>query len=251
MTRPASTIVSITPPRYRMMTAAASSDSGIALRLMTPLRQSRRKNAEDEDHEHRADDQRADQVADRHLDERRRPEDRRVDLDARERGTQRLERLLDALRHAERVPPRLLLDDQQQARHVVDDRVTNRRPVAFDHVGDVAERDRRTVAEGDRRHARSCSAVCTPVRWLTAIRWLGRSTNPPASTDTASPCRAGDVVERQPVRPQPLRIARAPGADGHAVPRSRRWPRPARPSAAGGSSTARASRAPSATASST
>ena len=66
--------------------------------------------------------------------------------DVAERRLQRLERLLDAARHLERVGAELLLDDQQQAGHVVDDGVADRRRMALDDGGDVAEPNRRADA---------------------------------------------------------------------------------------------------------
>ena len=119
--------------------AAASSDSGIAVRLMTAVRQSHRNSDQHEDDQHAADQQRAIQVGERHLDERRRPEDGGVDVDAGKRRLQRGERRLDVARHLQRVALGLLLDDQQQARAVVDDAVADRRREALDDVGDVAQ----------------------------------------------------------------------------------------------------------------
>ena len=61
------------------------------------------------------------EVVDRLLDERRRPEDRRVDLDAGKTGPHLVHRVLDALRDLHRVGAAELLDDQHQAGAVVDD----------------------------------------------------------------------------------------------------------------------------------
>ncbi len=61
-------------------------------------------------------------------------------------GFKRVERRVDVARHLQRVAVRLLLDDQQQARAVVDHAVADRRREAFDDVGDVAERRHRRQA---------------------------------------------------------------------------------------------------------
>ena len=45
------------------------------------------------------------------------------------------------------LPQRLLLDDQQQAGPVVDDRVADGRRMTFDDFGDVAQAQRRAVAK--------------------------------------------------------------------------------------------------------
>ena len=50
-----------------------------------------------------------------------------------------LDRLVDVARHLQRVAPRILLDDQQQARAAVDDRVAGERLRADREIGDVAE----------------------------------------------------------------------------------------------------------------
>ena len=56
-------------------------------------------------------------------------------------GRELVERLLDAVGDVERVGPRELLDDEHQARAVVDDGVADQRLVVVDDVGDVAEPD--------------------------------------------------------------------------------------------------------------
>ncbi len=60
-----------------------------------------------------------------------------------------LKRLFDLVRDIERVAPGLLLDDQQQARAVVDDRVADRGGKALDDLGHVAEPERRPAAKAD------------------------------------------------------------------------------------------------------
>ena len=109
------------------------------------------------------------------------PEDRRVDRRRPGRpGRSSSSAVLDAACDSSVLRPRQLLDDEQQARAVVDDRVADRRlvarrprrprrparsacpPRARDrHLGEVARRRR--------------SAACA----RTASRWLGVSTNPP------------------------------------------------------------------------
>ena len=53
-------------------------------------------------------------IPQRHLDECRGAEDRRIDLDVFQARSERLERGLDVARHVQRVAVRLFLDDQQQ-----------------------------------------------------------------------------------------------------------------------------------------
>ena len=84
-------------------------------------------------------------------------------------GRQIVERRLDALRDVQRVRPRELLDDEQQARPVVDDRVADERLVAVDQSRHVAERDdwplRPSTTPGqvagrhDRRHVMDVQAL--------------------------------------------------------------------------------------------
>ncbi len=53
-----------------------------------------------------------------------------------------LDRLFDPARDVERVRPRELLHDEQQAGPVVDDGITEKRLVVLDDLGDVAQMDR-------------------------------------------------------------------------------------------------------------
>ena len=78
---------------------------------------------EDQHDEHAAEDQRVAEVFDRQFDEGRRAEDRWVDLDLRQRRRDCGERRLDAAGDLQGVAPRLLLDDEQEPRAVVDDGV--------------------------------------------------------------------------------------------------------------------------------
>ena len=113
ITRPARTIVLIVVPIARRITPAATSESGMAVRLIRAVRQSKRKPIEDHDHQAAADEHRVAEVVDRPLDERRGSEDRRVNIHAFILEVERGQGLLDAQRHVERVPLRLLLDDQK------------------------------------------------------------------------------------------------------------------------------------------
>ncbi len=61
-----------------------------------------------------------------------------------------VDRLFHAPRHVERVRPGKLLDDEHQARAVVDDGVARERLVVDDDVGHVAEQDRGAVGRRDR-----------------------------------------------------------------------------------------------------
>jgi hypothetical protein len=107
---------------------------------------------EQEDAEHhqqqqRADEQRRAEVAERRLDEARRPEQAGVDLDALETGGHGGERLLDAPGHLEGVGAGELLDDQQQPGAVAEDGVADERLVVLHHVGHVADPQRLAVGQ--------------------------------------------------------------------------------------------------------
>ena len=91
---------------------------------------------------------------------RRRPEDRRVDLDALEARPQLLERLLDAAGDVERVGPRELLDDEHDARAVVDDGVAEQRLVVQRRGSATSrQRDLLAVCALERRRCARSSAV--------------------------------------------------------------------------------------------
>ena len=82
------------------------------------------------------------EVLDGIIDEVAGPEDLRVDLDPGQAGSHLVERRLDPPRHLERISPRELLDDEEQARAVVDHGVASQRLVVDEHLGHVAEHDR-------------------------------------------------------------------------------------------------------------
>ena len=144
------------------------------------------KDHEDEDHEDATHQQCPAQVLRRHLDERRRPEDRRVHVNAAERGPHVLERRFHPVRDGKRVRAELFLDDEHQAGTVVDDGVADRRREALDHGGHIAHAKHGAVSGRDddrfevayRFHGRGMRK---------ASRWLGVSRKPPAWSDTPSP----------------------------------------------------------------
>ena len=94
---------------------------------------------DDHDHQQKADQHRHPQIVDRIVDEGRRAEDRRVEVDARQTRFERLDGGVDALSHLERVAPRQLLDDQQQSGAAVDHGVADDRLVVGDHPAYVAQ----------------------------------------------------------------------------------------------------------------
>ena len=98
-------------------------------------------------HEQAAEPERFGEMMDRNLDEARRAEDGAVDGDARQRGLQFLEHLFDALRDIERVSPRLLLDDEQDAVTVIDHRIADGRRIANLDLRDIAKANRRAIPE--------------------------------------------------------------------------------------------------------
>ncbi len=89
-----------------------------------PLEEER---AEDEDDEQRPDQQRDREVVDRRVDEVGGAEDVGVELDAGKARLHLVDRRLHTVGDVERVPPRVLLDDQQQAGTAVDDCVAGER----------------------------------------------------------------------------------------------------------------------------
>ena len=106
MARPARTIVLIVPPSQRSRTTAETSDSGMAVRLMTAVRHSKRKAMRMSDDEDAAEDHGDAEVVQRLLDERGGAEDVRGDLDVGQAGPQRLQGLLELARDFEGVGPR-------------------------------------------------------------------------------------------------------------------------------------------------
>ena len=97
ITSPARTIVLIVAPRRWSTSTAAISDSGIATRLISAVRQSNRNATSTMTTSRQPMSSACVRLSMRPLDEVGRPEDRRVDLDAGQAGLQLVERLLDAL----------------------------------------------------------------------------------------------------------------------------------------------------------
>src|SRR4030095_3012511 len=87
------------------------------------------------------------QVRQRTLDEGGRAKDGGIDLKAWEARLQRVERGFHLISDGPGVSPRLLLDDEQQTWSVVDHRVTDRHRMADAYFGNIAEPNRRPVAE--------------------------------------------------------------------------------------------------------
>ena len=106
--------------------------------------------AEDQHHEDGADEERHRQIVDRQLDEGRRAEDLMVDLDAGQAGPHLVERRLHPSGDLQRVGPGKLLDDEHQARAVVDDGVADEQRLFPQHVRHVAQADRAAVLRHDR-----------------------------------------------------------------------------------------------------
>ena len=178
----------------------------------------------------------------------------RIDLDVAERRASALASAASTPRVTSSVlRAELLLDDEQQAGHVVDDRVADRRRMAF--ARPCATSPSRSGAP-PRRDTTMRSPGPRPIATAAAVRDgepLVRRVDEAAGFRRDTPSRAAvdDLVERARRARAADRDRRAPGAADRAGPRSRRSRRRAPPSAAAGSSTARASSAPSATASST
>ena len=193
------------------------------------------KQSQHHDHQHAADDQRVRQVLECSFDKRRRSEDLCIDINVRQTGCQLLHRFLNTVRDVERVGPWLLLDDQQNAGHVVDDRVTNRRRRSDLHLSHVAQQQRCSVAVRDDR-----------VHQVFGILHRRRVPNRQSlirSVDEADGNRLDRIpdsqhhrVQRDAVRPQPigidehLKLLVVVAPDGHVGDsRNRHQPRPDRP----------------------
>ena len=242
MTSPAMTIVlMVAPPRRCSTERRRQQRQRNGVRLMRAVRQSKRKAIRIDDHQAAADRQsawsdcrcaRSMKVAGRKM--------RRIDLDVRQAGPQRLQRRLHVAGHLQRVAVGLLLDDQQQARAVIDDRIADRRRVS-------RRRPRATSPRRSGAPPRNCDHGARQVlrRPHVARRWrtgkpLVRRVHEAAGRRqrAASPAARDHAVQRDAVGARADPDRRAPGTAGRAGPRWPRWPRRAPPSAAAGSSTA-------------
>ena len=155
-------------------------------------------------------------------------------------GLERLERLLDAAGHFERVALGLLLDDEQQARAVVDDGVADGGRRADRHVRHVAQPHRGAAAEIDDR-ARQVLRL-DDRRQVPDGQALVRRVDEAAGLEHGGVAGGlDDRVERDAVGAAAGRDRPAPETACRAGPRWRRWPRRAPTSAWAGSSTGPAS----------
>ena len=144
--------------------------------------------------------------------------------------------------HVERAGARELLDDEEQAGAVVDDRVADQRLVILDHVRDVRrggdrrrsvdrlDRELRPVGGRDRQDVLDAEPLVGRVDEAAGAggRRLeeGQRRDPQGVAGRLMTCSATRLARAAgPGRP-------APAADARAGPRSRRWRRRARPSAA-------------------
>ena len=147
------------------------------------------------------------EVVERPLDERRRPEDRRVDLDAR-RGPAAAPRAPPRRRASPRsvLPPGCFstISSRPGPSLMTASPIGGGKPIS--HVGHVAQPQRRAAAEARRSSARGPRASRCGERCRTASRWLGVSTKPPAGDGRGVGHRLDDRVERHAVGPQPVGI---------------------------------------------
>ena len=214
MTKPARTMVLSVAPRADSTTRGRHErerDRDHADEGGPPVEEEQEQDGDDQQD---AEQQGIAQVADRILDERGRTEDRGVDLDPRERRLEDRERLLDATRHVEGVRPGELLDDQQQALAVIDDRIADERLMPDDDVRDVADRGHPRAVGLDDDFARSWSSA-TGWTWRhgqSLVRRLDEPARPHRCAvrelEQAGIERIGrrrhHLVEGQPVRRQPF-----------------------------------------------
>ena len=165
------------------------------------------------------------EVVERHLDEGRRPEDPRVDVDSRHARAQCLERVFHAARHLERVGAGCFSTMSIRPSARVDDGVADRRRGALGDCRHVADAEHRAVAM-DQRHRREVARRCAPARRGEIAMPLVRRVDEPAGRDGRRVARRRRrPVERHVVRLQALGIDDAPESAGRAGPRSRRSPR--------------------------
>ena len=139
ITSPARVIVFTVAPRQYRTSIAAISDSGMVSRLIAATRHSYRKASRITTDQQESEQQRHAEVMDRRVDEVRLAEDGGVERDPGQAGLQRIDHLVHVPRDVERVAPRELLHDQQQARAVLDDGVTDKRLVIDLDVRDLTE----------------------------------------------------------------------------------------------------------------
>ena len=98
-----------------------------------------------------ADHQRAGEVIDRLLNEGRWAEDRGVDLHILKAGAKLIDSRLDIAGQLQRVAGGLLLDDQHDARAVIDNGIADRRREAIGHLCNIAHPNRRITRDLDDR----------------------------------------------------------------------------------------------------
>ena len=104
---------------------------------------------QDDEDQDRTEEEGLRQVVEGDVDERRRTEDRRVDLDPLEARPELVDRRFHTARDVERVRPRELLDDEHDARTVVDDRIAEERLMIEHDVGDAGQRHGRVLVDLD------------------------------------------------------------------------------------------------------
>ena len=114
-----------------------------------------------------------------------------------EAGTERVQRVLDALGHLLGAGARELLHDQDEAGGVGRHRVTDERLVVGDDVGHVAELDA-GVRAATGTAARSAAVEIGRMCWM-ASRWFGLSTKPPVPGVLAWTKLSGDTHSALPV----------------------------------------------------
>ena len=144
-TSPASTITFTVAPRRSRTSRAATSDSGMAIRLMKAVRHSKRNAMMIRMTSRMPINIAIGEVVERLLDERRGAEDRRVDLYAGQSRLELIHRRLDPVGDLQRVGAAELLDDEHDARSVVDDGVADQRAVVDDDLAHVGESQHLTV----------------------------------------------------------------------------------------------------------
>ena len=152
-----------------------------------------------EEHERQqraADDHGERQVVGRLADEVGGAEGRRVDLHAGEARAHLVQRVLDAVRDGQRVGAGELLDDEQEARLAVRDRVADQRLVVLDDAwsrrpGAAACRSGPCWPSSGTRA--SFSGVTLGRMWRTCRRWLAVSMKPPVPGVEASRKLSGET----------------------------------------------------------
>ena len=139
------------------------------------------------------------------LNERGRSKNGRIDVETLQARPQCLQSGFHIASHFKRVAPRILFDDQQQARFVVDDRVPDGSRKRLDDLRYITQSDRSTAPKFDDRFREVCRRADS--RNLPQRQSLIRRIDKPAAVECHRISDGSlDGIERHAMRLQPIRI---------------------------------------------